>query len=305
MSLSVEERSAFTRGFLRRLRLVDPTERELDFKKRLLKYQWRMLLSLLLTGFIVWVTEKVNPAFFDYPYLQGTSIEKILKFWPLFLYAGVLTVLSCFSDKVQSSHRDEELFSLDVVTSIGAGLWEELGFRCLYLCTGMIMLAVMNWIFGTVFSLVIAGILILGGLGLLFGDPPKGKTKAYSRTLGILLVPFGCLLGYLFFTGADPLYWIYDWITVPIVNIVTLGMFADIFYGPYPKLFVFAMIAVNARFRNGHKYQGWYGTLNSWIIGFIMMHAMLTYGLWTAVVVHALYDAEIAVVQFFGKKVKG
>lgn len=51
-----------------------------------------------------------------------------------------------------------------------------------------------------------------------------------------------------------------------------------------------AMLATNAGFRNGHKYQGFLGYVNSWFIGMFFFWIMFQYGLPVAILVHFTYD---------------
>lgn len=98
--------------------------------------------------------------------------------------------------------------------------------------------------------------------------------------------------------GGDPLFWLYRTVFIPVIDFVTFGQFHGIFHNGYPELFVFGLVSANAQFRSGHLYLGPYGWLNSWIIGFVFMYAMLHYGLATAIVVHIIYDVAIAVANY-------
>ena len=57
-------------------------------------------------------------------------------------------------------------------------------------------------------------------------------------------------------------------------------------------------MTANLKFRDGHKYQGLFGYFNSWIIGYILLHAMMFHGLLVAIIIHAVYDVLIGLVQF-------
>jgi hypothetical protein len=54
-----------------------------------------------------------------------------------------------------------------------------------------------------------------------------------------------------------------------------------------------ALLATNALFRDGHKYLGLVGIVNSWFLGMYFFWILFTFGLWPAIVVHFLYDAII------------
>ncbi len=51
-----------------------------------------------------------------------------------------------------------------------------------------------------------------------------------------------------------------------------------------------AMLAANAFFRDGHKYQGLLGYVNSWLIGMYLFWIMFQYGLPIAILAHFAYD---------------
>lgn len=51
--------------------------------------------------------------------------------------------------------------------------------------------------------------------------------------------------------------------------------------------------------RNGHAYQGWFGTINSWFLGLYFFYIMLTHGLLAAIVVHFTYDFIIFTIRAF------
>lgn len=64
--------------------------------------------------------------------------------------------------------------------------------------------------------------------------------------------------------------------------------------GPWTTLlYLGAVLWSNAKFRNGHKYQGPYGMMNSYIFGLYMFYITFGYGLLYAIILHALYDGII------------
>jgi len=252
---------------------------------------------LAVTFVLVGLVEWINPGFFNYPYFyKGVTVAGVMHYWPLFVYAAVMAYIG--SIRLRSTKLDGEILGWGMVTSVLAGFWEELGFRWLFICTAMIGLAITNWIWSTFLAFVFGGICIVGGIyGL-------SKEKGFAGTLlGVIVMAFGVVCMMMFFT-ADPLYWIYDHIFVPVINFITFGQFHNILYYPDgSRLFIFGMVVANAKFRDGHKYQGPIGFVNSWIIGFVMMGAMLHFGLWTAVVLHAVYDLEFDIIRYIFRKI--
>jgi len=273
-------------------------EKEATWYKKLLKIQAQALALLLVTGAILFLVELYYPDFFNFPYTQSTSLAKIQSFWPLFVYGGFMAVLGNHFSKLQSTSRDESILALRVTTSLLAGLWEEIGFRCLYICTSMIGVMVLNWLFGTYCAFLIAiafCICSLLGFGL----------KSFVGVIGgIACIAWGGMILWMFFNVADPVYWIYEHLLTPVINFTTFGYLHDILYGDYPQLFVLGIIVANAEFRDGHKYQGILGFITSWYLGLVMVYAVLNYGLWTAVCVHAIYDLGFDFIQYFFRKLK-
>lgn len=58
-------------------------------------------------------------------------------------------------------------------------------------------------------------------------------------------------------------------------------------------LYISAVLWSNAKFRDGHKYQGPVGTLSSYVFGLYMFYIAFTHGLVYAIVVHAIFDTVL------------
>jgi len=83
---------------------------------------------------------------------------------------------------------------------------------------------------------------------------------------------------------------IYGYIVGPIANFFTFGLMENWLFHPTHWAIGAAILAANAKFRDGHKYQGPFGIINSWYIGMFFFWIMFTYGLLAAIVVHFVYD---------------
>ncbi len=59
-----------------------------------------------------------------------------------------------------------------------------------------------------------------------------------------------------------------------------------------------AIISANASFRDGHKYQGFVGLVNSWYIGMFLFKLMFAFGLIPVILIHLLYDVFIHIVRY-------
>ncbi len=79
----------------------------------------------------------------------------------------------------------------------------------------------------------------------------------------------------------------------PIADFTTLGYLTEQLFDPRTWLVGGAIISANAFFRDGHKYQGIWGMLNSWFVGMFCFYAMFNFGLLAAIVIHFTYDMLI------------
>lgn len=110
------------------------------------------------------------------------------------------------------------------------------------------------------------------------------------------------LLGFIGF--GIPEMW-YRFVMGPLANFVTFGALQNILLNHPGGWAVGAtLLAANGFFRDGHKYQGWIGWVNSWFIGMVMFWLLFRYGLVAAIVVHFLYDLFIYVVRYIDAAVE-
>lgn len=91
---------------------------------------------------------------------------------------------------------------------------------------------------------------------------------------------------------------IYTYVVAPVTNFVTVGQARGIIYHPLGWFVGSAVIAANAKFRDGHKYQGIFGWINSWFGGLFLFWLMFKHGLVACIIVHFLYDMLIFIVAY-------
>lgn len=101
------------------------------------------------------------------------------------------------------------------------------------------------------------------------------------------------------FAGFGVSEWFSINIFIPLANLGTLGLMHDILYHPLGWFVGAAVILANGKFRNGHKYLGIIGVINSWVIGMFLFWLMFNYGLVVCIIVHFLYDLFIHVIHYF------
>lgn len=89
-----------------------------------------------------------------------------------------------------------------------------------------------------------------------------------------------------------------EWVLLPLANWVTFGMLSDVLMNREGWVVATALLMANARFRDGHKYQGLFGIINSWVIGMFMFALLFKFGLIACIVVHFAYDALLYLIRY-------
>jgi hypothetical protein len=195
---------------------------------------------------------------------------------------------------IQSSQKNKILV-WDVVTSVNAGVWEEFGFRAILICYAMVSILFFNFLLNLVSGVVgvIPGVIVIA-LAFYLVSEEKEIIAGVLFALGVAISFVGLDWG----IGMNSLLWFYRAVMIPIVNFVTFGQMESVFYGGHEPIFIFGALVANTWFRYIHKYQGIVGFVNSWFFGLVMLYAVVTYGLLVAVVLHILYDLEIAFIWY-------
>ena len=84
--------------------------------------------------------------------------------------------------------------------------------------------------------------------------------------------------------------WIFMHILGPIADFFTLGYFHNLLFHEYGWTIGAAILSSTSQFRDGHKYLGTFGWINSWFLGLYFFHIVFTFGLPAAIMLHILYD---------------
>ncbi len=256
----------------------------IEAKKQLLKFQASAIVYLVFAASVMFlVTKYFLPDYFPYTYFKWTGWESVLKFWPVLVWSACTSTIGHRGNPYVLSSEKNELLRYGLITSTLAGIWEEFGYRWIYIFYGMVSLSIANFFFSPT---IILSVIALGSMA--FGIATMGKSKIGGFLLFLLTVA----LGYLAWISRDinSIYWIYEHIVVNFIHFTTFGLLDPILYGDHNKAILFGAIIANSWFRDGHKYQGPPGVINSWYIGMILLYATLMYGLWTAIIIHVLYD---------------
>ena len=91
---------------------------------------------------------------------------------------------------------------------------------------------------------------------------------------------------------------LFYWIFRPLADLATLGGLHSMLHHPATWAVGAAMLSANAFFRDGHKYQGPLGWINSWFCGMFFFWIMFSFGLPAAILIHFLYDLLIFGVRY-------
>jgi hypothetical protein len=231
------------------------------------------------------------PDFFHYPYLKWGGWKSVGEFWPLFVWSFVTAVLSGIQ-KVSfiTSKRRNEYLGIGLLTGNLAGAWEEFGYRYVFIAYALIGLMWTNWLVGV--GLLWVGVIALTCFAIYLMSEDEGLgasiVAVVAIVLGILLWKYG--------HKVNIVYWLND-IVRSVANFTTFGQMKSVLYIP-DTLFIFAALSANAWFRDGHKYQGLFGVINSWYAGMILLYATVSYGLFTAMVIHEAYNTIIHLVHY-------
>lgn len=235
------------------------------------------------------VTTHYFPTLFVYPYLKWSGWQSVTHFWPLFAWALVASIV--FGQPFRNRESWGEKFSTlgyGMLTSLLAGVWEEIGYRFAFIMYAMLGIMCANFIFGFGGGWVLAIVFGICAFVLLL-----------KREWLLVIFAFaGVALSLWFAQHANLVYWFYEHIMVPVVHYTSFTLFDPVLYNGHDKLFLFGALAANVWFRDGHKYQGLIGLVNSWYGGLVFLYATVTYGLMTAIIIHVVYDLLFDLTRF-------
>lgn len=270
-------------------------DREILFSKYLFKGQITAMFGLLAMYVLYVLFGGYFPDFnLSKLWIRTDDIyTSVMRYWYVFAWGFFLSIVTLYSVKVGSFVKAKTILSLNLVTSFFAGAWEEMAYRGLLIFTSMIGLYFVNFAFKWVVLVILCILAVIAIIVCL-------RNKYW------LLFLISALLSYVaihWWWGVvetkDPLYWFYQHLIFPIMSLVSVGLLDGILYNKdFSLLFIMAAVSVNTEFRDGHKYQGTFGFFNSWILGFVFIHAMMYHGIVVAIIIHAIYDIIIGLVKF-------
>lgn len=107
------------------------------------------------------------------------------------------------------------------------------------------------------------------------------------------------------FMGLHWIKWIYVVVLCPVANFFTLGYLEHYLLNGYGWAVAAAIISANSDFRDGHRYLGPLGYVNSWFLGMYFFWVVFNHGLIAAMTIHFLYDFFIFCTVAFGASLVG
>jgi len=273
-------------------------EREIRHSKNLFKIQLMALGVLLITFILYKIFENFVPDF-NLSLLWNRTDDiwgSVLKYWYVFAWGVGLSILIPLS--TGSLAKTTKIFALNTLTSTLAGIWEEIGYRGLFIFTSIISIMIFNFLFKYIIIIIVAIIVIY----IIIKMTEANILRAILLIGGVALCIWIAKANII----DNPLYWFYENIMIPIWSFVSFGLLDPIIYHKdFSFLFIIGAMSANLKFRDGHKYQGLFGYINAWIIGYILLHAMMYYGLWVAIIIHAIYDILIGLTRFIKRLIIG
>lgn len=109
----------------------------------------------------------------------------------------------------------------------------------------------------------------------------------FLAAMATIRIPNFIFFGFLGFGIPE---WFHLNIWGPLANWTTFGLLKEHIFPPQGWAIGAALLGTNAFFRDGHRYQGLLGVVNSWFIGMFMFWIMFHHGLLAAITLHFTYD---------------
>ena len=112
-----------------------------------------ILIVVIAGSFILWLIVNHSwPGFFDpfqYWCLTDNLATAVAQSWPLYAYGPIITIITLkrAEDSRFIVYIDNTVSFRDIYTSVMAGILEEIGFRCIFIFTSMIPLALLELVF--------------------------------------------------------------------------------------------------------------------------------------------------------------
>lgn len=91
---------------------------------------------------------------------------------------------------------------------------------------------------------------------------------------------------FLGFIDINIIKWIHLHIVGYIADVTTFYYLHDLLYHPVSWAVGAGLLTANAAFRDGHKYQGYIGWIDSWFFGMAMFYILFKYGLLACIFLH-------------------
>lgn len=229
--------------------------------------------------------------------------------WFLMLFGPIWTLFIVLITNHRRKLTNQAIvlsFKHSLLTSLKAGIFEEIAFRWLLFFSAIVSFRILlgiadilpslgfwitlsqHWVLGIIFILgVNVGLIVLTAYMFSF-------ERWYTHIVGLLLAVAMVIFDILVFMQVFKA--MYESL-INLVNWLTNQQLQTWLYD-YGWATGAAMVSVNWRFSKGHAYQGCLGLVNSWICGMLMFWFTFNFGLPVAMFVHALYDIVLDIIVY-------
>ena len=249
------------------------------------------ILSAIGCAILISVINAIDPSIIPISSTQvwtrhGTILEWVLAAKIALLWgSGATFCLGLFQQLSPEARRTHagHAFLQGLAISVWAGVVEEVCFRWLIFLGGIATTMFVNWLMGGWFALG-----VIAFFAFCVGAMSKNGIVAVFFGLAVPILTYAMI-------GLPPHIpeYIYTNLMGPLVDFMSGGALHDTLFHPAGFAVGAALVSTNATFRDGHKYLGWFGYINSWFLGLFFFYMMLTYGLPAAILVHVLYDMAV------------
>lgn len=216
------------------------------------------VLSALVSIPVIWIVRSFWPDLipfgaFDFWHIKSGPLTWLAVGWPILAWGvGLNIVLGCFRRDQRTAHGFVQRL-LDVRPS--------------------------GW------AMFKAGVIISLWAGI--AEEIAFRWLIFLAAMATVRIPNFFIFGFLGFGVPE---WFHLNVWGPIANWTTFGQLKDHIFPVQGWAVGAAMLGTNAFFRDGHRYQGLLGVVNSWFIGMFMFWVMFHHGLLAAITLHFAYD---------------
>ena len=236
---------------------------ENTLKKSEEKKEVNFISKTIVGFFLIVIIKKLFPHAIPLPFFywrdaHSNIIQVVSSAIPVFTFGifFVFLVKAITKNNKLDNQDAEEKFVVSIISSLIAGVTEEIAFRWILFLIGIVGIQISDYLLG----------------GFIFGH-------------GLL-------------------HWVYIICAIPLADILTFHQLTPYLYNPLSWAIGGSIISTNAKFSDGHSYQGVIGWIDSWFFGIFMYKVVWECGLLNAIIVHTTYNIVIHLIVYIDRKIE-